>query len=122
MFLYTGMADLVYETSDAGLWEASKALHDSVALQDYMYLTGGIGPSAHNEGFTDDYDLPNENAYQETCASAAMVLWNHRLFNLTGDARYPTDVMEQSLHKRRRRRCLPRRRAVLLRHPACKPR
>ena len=62
-----------------------------------MYVTGGIGPSEHNEGFTADYDLPNENAYQETCASAAMVLWNHRLFNVTGDAKY-TDVMEQSLY------------------------
>jgi DUF1680 family protein len=96
MFLYCAMADLVYETSDAGLWEASKALHDSVTLR-RMYITGGIGPSAHNEGFTDDYDLPNENAYQETCASAAMVLWNHRLFNVTGDAKY-TDVMEESLY------------------------
>ena len=96
MFLYCAMADLVYETGDAGLWEASKALHDSVTLR-RMYVTGGIGPSAHNEGFTEDYDLPNENAYQETCASAAMVLWNHRLFSVTGDARY-TDVMEQSLY------------------------
>jgi DUF1680 family protein len=96
MFLYCAMADLVHETSDAGLWAASKALHDSVTLH-RMYVTGGIGPSEHNEGFTEDYDLPNENAYQETCASAAMVLWNHRLFNLTGDARY-TDVMEQSLY------------------------
>ena len=96
MFLYCAMADLVNETSDAGLWEASKALHDSVTLR-RMYVTGGIGPSEHNEGFTEDYDLPNENAYQETCASAAMVLWNHRLFNLTGDARY-TDLMELSLY------------------------
>jgi DUF1680 family protein len=96
MFLYCAMADLVYETSDAGLWDASKALHDSVTLH-RMYVTGGIGPSEHNEGFTEDYDLPNENAYQETCASAAMVLWNHRLFTLTGDAKY-TDVMEQSLY------------------------
>ncbi len=96
MFLYCGMADLVNETSDAALWDASKALHDSVTLH-RMYVTGGIGPSEHNEGFTEDYDLPNETAYQETCASAAMVLWNHRLFNLTGDAKY-TDVMEQSLY------------------------
>ncbi len=96
MFLYSAMADLVHETSDAGLWEASKALHDSVTLR-RMYVTGGIGPSAHNEGFTEDYDLPNEDSYQETCASAAMVLWNHRLFRLTGDARY-TDVMELSLY------------------------
>lgn len=96
MFLYCAMADLVRETDDEALWEASMALHDSVTLR-RMYVTGGIGPSAHNEGFTDDYDLPNENAYQETCASAAMVLWNHRLFQITGDARY-TDVMEQSLY------------------------
>ncbi len=96
MFLYCAMADLVYETSDLGLWGASNALHDSVTLR-RMYVTGGIGPSAHNEGFTEDYDLPNENAYQETCASAAIVLWNHRLLNLTGDARF-TDVMEQSLY------------------------
>lgn len=96
MFLYCGMADVLYETSDPGLWTASKALHDSVTLH-RMYVTGGIGPSEANEGFTADYDLPNENAYQETCASAAMVLWNHRLFTLTGDAKY-TDVMEQSLY------------------------
>jgi uncharacterized protein len=96
MFLYCGMADVVAETSDPGLWAASKALHDSVTLH-RMYVTGGIGPSEANEGFTADYDLPNENAYQETCASAAMVLWNHRLFNVTGDAKY-TDVMEQSLY------------------------
>ena len=96
MFLYCGMADVVYETSDAGLWAASKALHDSVTLH-RMYVTGGIGPSEYNEGFTEDYDLPNETAYQETCASAAMVLWNHRLFMLTGDAKY-TDLMEQSLY------------------------
>ncbi|HXE81106.1 MAG TPA: beta-L-arabinofuranosidase domain-containing protein, partial [Vicinamibacterales bacterium] len=96
MFLYCAMADLVYETNDQGLWEASKALHDSVTLR-RMYVTGGIGPSAHNEGFTEDYDLPDENAYQETCASAAMVLWNQRLFNLTGNARY-TDIVELSLY------------------------
>ena len=96
MFLYCGMADVVNETGDAGMWSASKALHDSVTLH-RMYVTGGIGPSEANEGFTADYDLPNENAYQETCASAAMVLWNHRLFNVSGDAKY-TDVMEQSLY------------------------
>jgi DUF1680 family protein len=43
-----------------------------------------------------DYDLSNENVYRESCASAAMVLWNHQLFNASGDARY-TDVKERSL-------------------------
>ena len=34
-----------------------------------MYLTGGIGSAGDNEGFTKDYDLPNDDAYCETCAS-----------------------------------------------------
>ncbi len=96
MFLYCGMADVAYETGDRGLIEALHRLHDSVTLR-RMYVTGGIGPSAKNEGFTDDYDLPNENAYQETCASAGTVLWNHRMFKLTGDGKY-IDLLEQSLY------------------------
>lgn len=96
MFLYCGMSDVVYETGDAGMFAALNRLHDSVTLR-RMYVTGGIGPSAKNEGFTDDYDLPNENAYQETCASAGTVLWNHRMFKLTGDGRY-VDLLEQSLY------------------------
>ena len=96
MYLYSGMADLVYETGDPGLWEALESLHDSVTNH-RMYVTGGIGPSEHNEGFTADYDLPNENAYQETCASAGMVFWNYRMLKLTGDARY-ADIMELSLY------------------------
>ena len=96
MYLYSGMADLVYETGDEGLWEALESLHDSVTNH-RMYVTGGIGPSERNEGFTADYDLPNEDAYQETCASAGMVFWNYRMLKLTGDARY-ADTMELSLY------------------------
>lgn len=96
MFLYSGMADVAYETGDQGLIEALYRLWESVTLK-RMYVTGGIGPSARNEGFTDDYDLPNENAYQETCASAGMVLWNFRMFKLTGDGQY-IDQLELSLY------------------------
>jgi DUF1680 family protein len=95
-FLYSGMADVAYETGDQGLIMALNRLYDSVTLR-RMYVTGGIGPSARNEGFTDDYDLPNENAYQETCASAGMVLWNYRMFKLTGEGRY-MDLLERSLY------------------------
>lgn len=96
MFLYCGMSDVAAETDDHELIAVLNRLHDSVALR-RMYVTGGIGPSAKNEGFTDDYDLPNENAYQETCASAGTVLWNHRMFKMTGDAAY-VDLMERSLY------------------------
>jgi len=62
-----------------------------------MYITGGIGQSAANEGITQDYDLPNKEAYCETCASIGMVLWNSRMNQMTGDAKY-ADVMERSLY------------------------
>ena len=62
-----------------------------------MYLTGGIGPSASNEGFTVPYDLPNDTAYCETCAAVGMGLWNHRLFLMSGDGKY-ADVLEREAY------------------------
>jgi hypothetical protein len=62
-----------------------------------MYITGGIGPSAHNEGFTVPYDLPNETAYAETCAAIGMVFWSHRMFLLHGHVKY-IDILEQALY------------------------
>ena len=62
-----------------------------------MYITGGIGSSRHNEGFTEPFDLPNYEAYCETCASVGMVLWNSRMHQLTGDSKY-IDVLERSLY------------------------
>ena len=96
MYLYSGMADVARETADGGLYAALLKLYDDMTLK-RMYVTGGIGPSAHNEGFTFDYDLPNETAYQETCASIGVAMWTERMLGLTGDARY-ADLMELSLY------------------------
>jgi hypothetical protein len=60
-------------------------------------VTGGLGSSSRNEGFTDDYDLPTFDAYQETCASIAFVMLNQRLALLSGDSRY-ADLVEWSLY------------------------
>jgi len=62
-----------------------------------MYLTGGIGAAGGHEGFGTPYELPNMQAYNETCASVGMDYWNHRLFLLHGDAKY-IDVMERTLY------------------------
>lgn len=62
-----------------------------------MYVTGGIGNSGHNEGFTAPYDLPNDSAYAETCATIGLALWAHRMNLLTADAAY-ADVMERALY------------------------
>jgi hypothetical protein len=62
-----------------------------------MYITGGLGSAAANEGFTWDYDLPNESAYSETCAAIGLFLWSHRMLQLDLDGRY-ADVMERCLY------------------------
>ena len=78
MYLYCAMADLAAETGDAALLAACRRLWAD--LNDKrLYVTGGLGPSEHNEGFTADYDLPNETAYAETCASVGLVFWAHRM-------------------------------------------
>lgn len=95
-YLLAGATDVVAETGDPALLKMLNRVWRNTTQRN-MYLTGGIGPSAHNEGFTSDYDLPNLTAYQETCASVALALWNHRLALLCGDARY-ADIFERSLY------------------------
>jgi len=96
MYLYSAMADLAGEFGDAGLLAASKRLWEHLTTR-RMYITGGIGPSRANEGFTRDFDLPNETAYAETCAAIGLVFWAHRMLQLEPDARY-ADVMERALY------------------------
>jgi len=96
MYLYSAMADLAGEMDDKSLLTACERLWRSVC-EERMYLTGGIGPAASNEGFTAAYDLPDETAYAETCAAVGLVFWNHRLLQLTGEGRY-ADVMERALY------------------------
>jgi DUF1680 family protein len=96
MYLYCGMADVATLKNDTGYIDALNRLWDDVVLRN-MYVTGGIGSSRHNEGFTEDYDLPNRDAYCETCASVGMVYWNSRMNRFTGDSKY-VDVLERSMY------------------------
>lgn len=94
-YLYSGMADLArlgraeYKPALDSLWED--------IVQRRVFVTGGIGPSGHNEGFTVPYDIPTASAYQETCASIALCLWAHRMFLLEGDAKY-MEQFEKTLY------------------------
>lgn len=96
MYLYCGMADVAAYTGDEGYIEALKRLWDVVVGRN-MYVTGGIGLLHHSEGFGEAYHLPNLEAYCETCASVGMVLWNWRMNQFTGDAKY-VDVLERSMY------------------------
>jgi DUF1680 family protein len=96
MYMYTAMADLAAEDGDAALTAACETLWRDVTER-RMYVTGGFGPSARNEGFTADYDLPNDTAYAETCASVAMIFWAARMLNLDLDGQY-ADILELALY------------------------
>ncbi len=96
MYLYTAMMDLAREYGDASLQEACEHLWRHLTTK-RMYVTGGIGTSRHNEGFTSDYDLPNESAYAETCAAIGLIFWAQRLLQLDCDRRY-ADTLELALY------------------------
>jgi len=96
MYMYTGAADVAAQTGDVDYMKAMRNVWEDVVYRN-MYITGGIGSAGSNEGFSNDYDLPNEQAYCETCASVGMVFWNQRMNSLTGNAEY-IDVLERSLY------------------------
>ena len=95
-YLMSGVTEVATQTGDERLLQMLDRVWRNTTERN-EYITGGIGPSSHNEGFTVDYDLPNLSAYQETCATIALAQWAHRLSLLYGDAHY-ADVLERALY------------------------
>jgi DUF1680 family protein len=95
-YLYAGMADVAALTGDRDYVQAIDRIWENIVSRK-LYLTGGVGSSPHGEAFGDNYDLPNETAYNETCAAIAQALLNHRMFLLHGDGKY-IDVLERILY------------------------
>lgn len=95
-YMYSAMADVAALTKDESYIRAIDRLWKNVVSKK-MYLTGGVGAAGDIEGFGKNYQLPNDTAYCETCASIANALWNHRMFLLHGDSRY-IDVLERVIY------------------------
>jgi DUF1680 family protein len=112
-YLYAGVADVVLETGDTTLLKPLKKIWEDL-VSNKLYITGGCGAlydgvspdgTSYNPGeiqqvhqaYGRDYQLPNLTAHNETCANIGNMLWNWRMLQLTGDARY-TDIMEQTLY------------------------
>lgn len=96
MYLYIAATELAQGQNDGEL-EAALIRGWKSLTERRMYITGGIGPSGDNEGFTHDYDLPNLTAYAETCAAIGLALWGHRLNLATGESAY-ADTVERALY------------------------
>ena len=95
-YLYAGMADVAALTGDTSYIAAIDKLWGNVVSRK-LHLNGGIGARHQGEAFGENYELPNESAYLETCAAIANALWNQRMFLLHGDAKY-IDVLERIVY------------------------
>ncbi len=94
-YMYSGMADVAALTGDSRYLDAIHKIWSNVT-EKKLHLTGGVGARAGGEAYGDDYELP-QKAYNETCAAIAFLIWNHRMFLMTGDAKY-MDVFERTLY------------------------
>lgn len=95
-YLYCAMADLALRMKDNSLYDACRKLFLSIA-EKQMYVTGGIGSTHYGERFTEDYDLPNDVAYSETCASIGLALFARRMSLIEPDSIY-ADVAETAIY------------------------
>ncbi len=96
VYMYAGMTDIgVIYNYQAYLNAVKNIWHNMVNRK--MYITGGLGAKHEGESLGNDYELPNLTAYGETCASIGDVLWNNRMFMLTGNAEY-FDIIERTLY------------------------
>lgn len=96
MYLGLGVMDLFIETKDLALLAVQETLWEDVTSAK-MYLTGGIGSRHRDESFGDPYELPNDRAYAETCASVGLFMWSWKLLLATGKSRY-ADLLETLIH------------------------
>ena len=113
-YLYAGATDVYLETGDASLMEALDRLWEDLTGRK-MYITGGVSPvhkgpvtrsfeegrrqvlrwEPIHEGIAAPFDLPNTTAYNETCGMVGNMMWNWRMLQATGDAKY-AEIMELS--------------------------
>ncbi len=96
LYAASGATDYFAESGDVSFKRTLDLLWTDLT-QRKMYITGGIGSRSNGESFGDPYELPSGQAYAETCASVANVMWNFRMLAITGNSRY-ADVLERALY------------------------
>jgi DUF1680 family protein len=95
LYLACGAVDVAVETGDRELLESVEAQWGRTIAR-RTHLTGGMGSRHADESFGEDFELPPDRAYSETCAGIASIMLSHRLLLATGDARY-ADLAERTM-------------------------
>src|SRR6266446_9015714 len=96
MYACCGATDYYLETGDPSYWKTLNTLWDDMTTTK-MYVTGGVGSRSDGEAFGDAYELPNYQAYGESCAAIGNMMWSWRMLAATGDGKY-ADVIERALY------------------------
>jgi DUF1680 family protein len=96
MYAASGATDYYLETGDKAYWNTLEKLWTDM-VQGKMYITGGVGSRSSGEAFGEPYELPNQQAYTESCAAIGTMFWNWRMLQATGDSKY-MDLFERSLY------------------------
>ena len=96
LYLACGAVDAAVETDDRGLLAAARQQWTGMVAA-RTYITGGVGSRHHGESFGEDFELPPERAYCETCAAIGVVMWSWRLLLTETDGRF-ADLIERELY------------------------
>lgn len=101
LYYYAGAADVYAETGEKALIDALDRLWENV-VHKKMYVTGAVGQTHYGasprrdkieEGFIDEYMMPNLTAYNETCANLCNSMFSMRMLGIKGESKY-ADIME----------------------------
>jgi len=96
MYACCGATDYYLETGDPSYWKTLNVLWNDLTAHQ-LYINGGVGARAAGEAFGDQYELPNAQAYGESCAAIGNMMWNWRMLAASGEAKF-TDVIERALY------------------------
>jgi len=96
MYACCGATDYYLETGDESYWKTINVLWNDL-ISSQIYITGGVGARSDGEAFGNSYELPNSQAYGESCAAIGNLMWNWRMLAATGEARH-TEVIERALY------------------------
>jgi DUF1680 family protein len=96
LYLLAGVVDVYTETGEQALLDAAVRQWESL-LATKMYLNGAVGSRFDGESFGDEYELPPDLVYGETCATIASIQVSWRLLLVTGESRF-ADHIERALH------------------------
>jgi DUF1680 family protein len=96
LYLAAGAVDLAVETGDDELLAVLETQWlNTVAKR--TYVTGGMGSHHMDEAFGDDFVLPPDRSYCESCAGVASIMFSWRLLLATGNSKY-ADLIERTLY------------------------